>query len=159
MIYRFLIQSIGRHYSSSQSINKSLAESGHFFILFTQTIAMRLFRLFLIVLIFCGACRSGDIACPDPQSVRLKKHAGVNYRVLLARRRMEPKKITKAQLRQLQAKEYKTVPVEEWDCPRPGMNKMPRHVQDNIRRNKKRINEYYKNRESADSLSLTTPKK
>ena len=99
------------------------------------------------------------MSCPEPQSVRLKKRAGVNYKVLLARRKNELKGITKTQLRQLQAKEYKTVSVEEWDCPRPGMNKIPKHIQDNIRRNKKRINEYYKSRESPDSLSLIAPKK
>lgn len=113
------------------------------------------FRLILIVLMFCSACRSGEIACPRPETVRLKKKAGVNYKVLLARRRKEPRQITKAELRQLQARDYKTVSVEEWDCPRPGTNKMPKYVQENIRKNRKRINEYYKNREAADSVSVT----
>ena len=75
--------------------------------------------------------------------------------MLLARRRNEPRKITKAELKQLQARDYKTISVEEWDCPRPGTSKMPKHVQENIRKNRKRINEYYKNRESADSVSVT----
>lgn len=119
---------------------------------------MRFFSIIFIVLA-CGACRSGEISCPEPETVRLKKKAGVNYKVLQARRKHQPRKITRTELRQLQAKNYKTIAVEEWDCPRPGMNKMPKHVQDNIRKNKKRINEYYKNRDSADSLAMTSPKK
>ncbi|PZR38456.1 MAG: hypothetical protein DI538_09630 [Azospira oryzae] len=120
---------------------------------------MKVFSLIFIVLVVCGACRSGEISCPHPETVRLKKKAGVNYKVLQARRRNAPRKITKAELKQLQAKNYKTIAVEDWDCPRPGMNKMPKHVQDNIRKNKKRINEYYKNRDSADSIAVTAPLK
>lgn len=116
-------------------------------------------RLTFLLLIFCIACRSGDISCPEPETVRLKKKAGVNYKVLLARRQQQPRKITKSELRQLQARDYKTVAVEEWDCPRPGMNKMPKHVQENIRRNKRKINEYFKNRDAADSLVMPVLKK
>jgi hypothetical protein len=116
-------------------------------------------RLILLLLIFCMACRSGDMSCPEPQTVRLKKKAGVNYRVLMARRKAEPRKMTKAELRQLQAREYKTVDVEEWDCPRPGGKKMPKHVQDNIRKNRKKIDAYYKNRDALDSIAApATPK-
>ena len=116
---------------------------------------MRYLSILLIGLLLQG-CSVGELACPRPQRVHLKKRAGVNYKVLMARRRNEPKKITKAELRQLQSHEFKTVSVEEWDCPRPGSGKMPKQVQNNIRKNKKKFESYYKNRNLTDSIQSIT---
>jgi hypothetical protein len=43
------------------------------------------------------------------------------------------------------------VDVEEWDCPKPGAKRaMPKEIKDNIRKNRKAYEEYYKHR--ADSI-------
>jgi hypothetical protein len=99
-----------------------------------------------------SACHFGKLACPEPETVRLKKKAGINYKVLIARRRNEPRKISKTELRQLQVREEKTIPVEEWDCPRPGAKKTPKQVQEAIRKNKKKFETHYRNRDAADSV-------
>jgi hypothetical protein len=106
----------------------------------------------IITLILFTACQSGQFACPKPETVRLKKKAEINYKVLIARYRNQPKKITKAELRQLQVREEKSVPVEEWDCPRPGVNNTPKQVQEAIRKNRKKFETHYRNRELADSV-------
>jgi hypothetical protein len=114
-------------------------------------------RIIPLLLLVCVACAPNPFACPSPEKVRLKKRVGVNYKVLIARKRQQQPKITKAELRQLMSREYKTVTVEEWDCPRPGVKNVPKEVQDNIRKNKKRFNEYYKTRNSSDSLLFIAP--
>ena len=98
-------------------------------------------RLFILLILFSFGCSSSQFDCPKPESVRLKRKAGVNYRVLLARHRQQPKKISRSELKQLMSRETKTVTVEEWDCPKPGAKKyMPKTVKDNIKRNFKKIN-------------------
>jgi hypothetical protein len=115
-------------------------------------------RLFILIVLALGtACGSGKIDCPKPETVRLKKKAGVNYKVLLARQRQQPKQMTRAELKQLMSREVKTVTVEEWDCPRPGVKNVPKQVQENIRKNKKRFDSYYKKRNSSDSLQFESP--
>lgn len=110
-------------------------------------------RLFILLIIaLCTACGSSKVDCPRPETVRLKKKAGVNYRVLIARARAQQPKISKKELKQLMSRETKTVTVEEWDCPRPGVKNMPKQVQENIRKNKRRMDSYYKKRNSSDSL-------
>jgi hypothetical protein len=106
----------------------------------------------IITLILFTACQSGKFACPEPETVRLKKKADVNYKVLIARHRAQPKKITKTELRQLQVREEKSVAVEEWDCPRPGVKNTPKQVQEAIRKNRKKFETHYRNREAADSV-------
>jgi hypothetical protein len=46
------------------------------------------------------------------------------------------------------------IDVEEWDCPKPGGKKnMPKALKENIRKNKKAFEAYYKTK--ADSLSAS----
>lgn len=46
------------------------------------------------------------------------------------------------------------IDVEEWDCPKPGAKKnLPKALKDNIRKNRKAYETYYKNRNTRDSLS------
>ncbi len=115
-------------------------------------------RLFLLIILVSFGCSHSQFDCPTPERVRLKKKAGVNYRVLLARQRNQPKKITRSELKQLMSREYKTVTVEEWDCPRPGVKNVPKQVQENIRKNKKKYNDYYRTRNSSDSLNFSQPR-
>jgi hypothetical protein len=42
--------------------------------------------------------------------------------------------------------------IEEWGCPKPGMKKTPKAVRENIRKNKKKIKSYFKNRNELDSI-------
>jgi hypothetical protein len=116
-------------------------------------------RIFILIIVaICTACGSGKMDCPRPESVRLKKRVGVNYKVLVARQRQQSKgKITRSELKQLTSRELKTVTVEEWDCPRPGVKNVPKQVQENIRKNKKKFDSYYKKRNTADSLDFASP--
>jgi len=115
-------------------------------------------RLFILIVLVSFGCSHSQFDCPKPESVRLKRKAGVNYKVLMARQRQEAKgRISRAELKQLTSRELKTVTVEEWDCPRPGVKNVPKQVQENIRKNKKKFNEYYKTRNSPDSLGFSEP--
>src|SRR6478609_5547697 len=115
-------------------------------------------RLFILLVLFSFGCSSSQFDCPRPESVRLKRKAGVNYKVLMARQRQEAKgRISRAELKQLTSRELKTVTVEEWDCPRPGVKNVPKQVQENIRKNKRKFNDYYRVRNSSDSLEFSSP--
>jgi hypothetical protein len=44
--------------------------------------------------------------------------------------------------------------VEEWDCPKPGAKKnMPKALRENIKKNRKAFEAYYKNRSVVDSVA------
>lgn len=46
------------------------------------------------------------------------------------------------------------IDVEEWDCPKPGTKRtMPKALRDNIRKNKKAYESYYRNRREADTVA------
>jgi hypothetical protein len=47
--------------------------------------------------------------------------------------------------------------IEEWDCPKPGMKKTPKSVKDNIKKNKKKMREYFRHKNEADSLQTVLP--
>ena len=129
----------------------------------------------LFFLIFCTACRSGIIPCPEVKGLRLKK-SNYSKRTRLperATRDQEPVITVSTDAKTLQPSSksnnrYKYVKytvqhvdVEELDCPKPGAKKtMPRAVKENIRKNKKKIRYYYKEAES-DTLALapTAPKR
>jgi hypothetical protein len=103
----------------------------------------------------------GLIPCPTVKADKVKKsRARSAY--------FGPKMLT-ASAREKETKEQKTevvrrsrpetrpalehINVEEWDCPKPGSKKMPKALKENIRKNKKAYEAYYKNRTAADSLS------
>lgn len=113
------------------------------------------FTFLMIVVALFAACKTGEIDCPRPERVRLHKKTNANYQVLMARERAENEKgLSKAELRELQSYSYKTIPIEEWDCPRPNANKLSKSMQRKIRKNRKRLEEYYKTREQADTVKL-----
>jgi len=114
-----------------------------------------LVAILLSLTVLFASCKSGDIDCPTPAKVRLNKKTKANYRVLMARHREERERgLSIAELKELQEYNKKSMPMEEWDCPKPGMKKTPKTVAQNIRKNRKRMEQYYKKREQSDSISV-----
>jgi hypothetical protein len=121
-------------------------------------------RWLLILLICCTSCMSGLIPCPTVKADKVKKSNGRSGY-------FAPKMMTASAKETKSVKETKQtetvkrsrpearpalehVNVEEWDCPKPGGKKnMPKALKENIRKNKKAFEAYYKNRSVADSLS------
>lgn len=84
-------------------------------------------------------------------------HYGINpvkkSRPVASAEKQAPQRTSKSvSLRERDVKELES--IEDWDCPRPGMNKTSRAVQQNIKANKKKINAYYKNRFRSDSVRM-----
>ena len=85
-------------------------------------------------------------------------HYGINpvrkSRPVASAEKQESQRTSKSvSLREQEVKELAS--IEEWDCPKPGMNKPSRFVQQNIKANKKKINAYYKNKFRSDSVRLS----
>lgn len=116
--------------------------------------------LVLFMLIIFTACQSGRIPCPKVKVDKLKKTA-----VKRNMRHAERNAVASLDVGSNPAPRTKLIRlpgtppalehmnVEEWDCPKPGTKRaIPKALKDNIRRNKKAYETYYKTRESADSL-------
>ena len=88
-------------------------------------------------------------------------HYGINpvrkSRPTASAGKTESQRISRSGNFHMEAKELAS--LEEWDCPRPGMNKPSKFVQQNIKANKKRINAYYKNKFRSDSVRLAVSSK
>jgi hypothetical protein len=123
-----------------------------------------LIRLFFLLIIFT-ACQSGFIPCAKIRPDKVKK-SSVRKNVRYAERN------TTASAREVPVVQVKpnysrgtevrpaldNVNVEEWDCPKPGTKKnIPKALKDNIRKNKKAYESYYRNK--TDSLSNVQPLK
>lgn len=113
-------------------------------------------RYLLLVLIFCVACKSGEIPCPVAKPLKLRKtgHYAINpvkkSQPMASAKKVEVKRISQSgNVRALEVKDLAS--IEEWDCPKPGMNKPPKFVQQNIKMNKKKMNAYFKNKTHPDS--------
>lgn len=47
--------------------------------------------------------------------------------------------------------------IEEWDCPKPGAkNALPKAVRENIKKNRKKFDNYYKSRHLPDSVQTNS---
>ncbi len=120
---------------------------------------MKILR-FLIMILVVSACKTGEMACPDPKFAKLRKRPA-NYQ-----RRIQSNSMTASVKEEKEKPQFdfrQTRPVksaaniEEWDCPRPGQkNALPKAVKDNIRKNRKKFETYYRSRESADSTSASS---
>jgi hypothetical protein len=115
------------------------------------------FRI-LILLILCSACRSGEIACPDPVTAKLRKRPA-NYGLKTSQKNLTASSKEASKEKTFKYPEPKNVKsaatIEEWDCPKPGSKTMPRSVKENIRKNRKKFDAYYKNKTPSDSLVQT----
>lgn len=120
-----------------------------------------LIRLLLITLLFT-ACRSGEIACPEVKTVKLKKKP-MNYRMRMQSQSItasarEEDRTTNVHMRgEVPVKQIRPVKslnsIEEWDCPKPGTkNALPKSVRENIKKNRKKFDSYYKSRSFPDSV-------
>lgn len=123
-----------------------------------------LIRLIIIALLFT-ACRAGDMACPEPKFVKLNKRPA-NYRMRMQSRQMsasaheerEKANQLRSEILQRQTRPVKSIAsIEEWDCPKPGTKTVPKAVKENIRKNRKKFDTYYKNRNFPDSTQNASP--
>ena len=137
-----------------------------------------LIRCIVLFLIFCTACRSGIIPCPEVKGLRLKK-SHVNKRLRFPERSMgntlqqaesvitvstDAKTLQPTSKNKYRYVKYtmQHIDVEEMDCPKPGAKKtMPRTVKENIRKNKKKIRHYYReiNTDSLELIPATYPQR
>ena len=131
-----------------------------------------LIRAIVLFLLFCTACRSGIIPCPEVKGLRLKK-SQVNRRFQRNIQREEPEPVitvsseAKTPSKNSSRTRYvkytiQHVDVEELDCPRPGEKKtMPKAIKDNIRKNRKKVRYYYEDSptDSLELLPATYPKR
>jgi hypothetical protein len=115
------------------------------------------FRI-LVLLIFCSACRSGEIACPDPVTAKLRKRPA-NYGL-----KTSQKNLTASSKEVEREKSFKypeprntksAASIEEWDCPKPGSKTMPKSVKENIKKNRKKFDAYYKSKVLPDTVPQT----
>lgn len=113
-------------------------------------------RLIAILLIVCTACQVGKIPCPKVKTVRLHKNFRPAPSSLSAKVSQEPETgVHKTKEGKATDVHFiRNISVEEWDCPKPGKKRyMPKAVQENIRKNKEKIESDGKNENQADSLS------
>ena len=115
------------------------------------------FRILLLALIFT-ACRSGEIACPDPMTAKLRKKPG-NY-LKVSHREMSASTREAQRDKPFKFPEPRSVKsassIEEWDCQKPGSKTMPKSVRENIKKNRKKFDAYYRNKVLPDSLTANT---
>ena len=115
-----------------------------------------LIRLLLLAFLF-AACRSGEIACPEVKGVKLNKRP-TNYRMRMnayaSAEEEEKEKFTFPR----QTRPVKdAASIEEWDCPKPGAKaQVPKAVKDNIRKNRRKFETYYRNRSFPDTLHTSS---
>lgn len=115
------------------------------------------FRI-IIILILCGACKSGEIACPDPVTAKLRKRPA-NYGLKASQKNLTASSNEVSKERPFKYPEPRNVKsaatIEEWDCPKPGSKTMPKSVKENIRKNRKKFDAYYKSKVMNDSVPQT----
>jgi hypothetical protein len=116
----------------------------------------------MILAILFTACRAGDMACPEPKLVKLNKRPA-NYRMRMQQRQMSASaKEDKEKFARLEGQRQirpakSSDSIEEWDCPKPGTKTVPKAVKENIRKNRKKFDNYYKIRNSADTVNAAAP--
>ena len=111
-------------------------------------------RLLFILFIALGfsACRSGEIRCPEPEVVKLKKSSAYKFHIFDRKQKekvMAQSNALARDYRRADTKHKELKDIEEWDCPRPGSH------QDKV--NQKRLKRIQKNAESNPRKASTTP--
>jgi hypothetical protein len=122
------------------------------------------FLVLLIVLIMFTACQTGRIPCPKVKADKLRKS------VVKRNFRYMERNTTTASIQREETTTRRTnliripeshpplehINVEEWDCPKPGVKRtVPKAVKDNIKKNKKAYETYYKSRNAADTVQMS----
>lgn len=121
--------------------------------------------VFGILIFTLSGCQMGLIPCPKNKESRLKRAFNrppkIERSTVTASakshdpevRKRVPYKVTE------HTPPLEKINVEEWDCPKPGVKRtVPKAVKDNIRKNKKAYESYYKTRHQQDSLSYPSTK-
>jgi hypothetical protein len=115
-------------------------------------------RWMLILMFVCTSCHIGLIPCPTVRADKVKRshprQAVYSPRLVTASAEI-PKKEDPRRIRPIPRPALEKVNVEEWDCPKPGMkrNNMPKALRDNIRKNRRAFEDYYRMRSNPDSVS------
>jgi hypothetical protein len=113
------------------------------------------FRILLLALLF-SACRSGVIKCPDPVTAKLRKRPA-NYGLKTPEKNItaSSKEVTKEKpFKYPEPRNVKSADtIEEWDCPKPGSKTVPKSVKENIKKNRKKFDAYYRSKVLPDSVS------
>jgi hypothetical protein len=118
-----------------------------------------LLRILVVLLIACTSCNSGLIPCPTVRADKVRRSspgkAFYGPKLVTASAKETKPETTKRFIRPDTRPALEKINVEEWDCPKPGMkkNNMPRALKDNIKKNRKAFEAYYKNRSVADSVA------
>ncbi len=115
-------------------------------------------RFIALLLVFCTGCQVGKIPCPKMKSAKLNKSFRTSSSSLSARANREPESVaTNSKVKDARPSDVafiKNISVEEWDCPKPGGKKyLPKSVKDNIRKNKKKMEDDLKKEQEAASSS------
>jgi hypothetical protein len=124
-------------------------------------------RLLCVILFVATSCEFGLIPCAKVRPDKVRK-THISKRML-----RYPERNTTASAREVIIEPAKSIRpdyargsevkpaleninVEEWDCPKPGGKRnLPKALKENIRKNKKAYESYYKNK--ADSLAALQP--
>lgn len=114
--------------------------------------------LFIVVAVMVG-CRSGEIACPEPEMVKLKRSSGF-FNLRKKKRRdytMARANDTHSNYyRQERDEDYKKfISIEEWDCPRPDAAKNRKIARNHRKAQEKKARADEKRRREMESDSLS----
>ena len=97
----------------------------------------------LLIYVFCSGCQYGLIPCPDYNKPNYKK---VNFRVIKNRTYKTDNSVKEKQYHnyyvflELEKKRTKKIiSVEEWDCPRPGTQKISKSIKRKLMENKIKV--------------------
>lgn len=116
------------------------------------------FRILILAILFT-ACRSGEIACPEPVTVKLRKRPA-NYGLKTSQKNLTASSKELAKEKPFKYPEPRNVKsaasIEEWDCPKPGSKTLPKSVKENIKKNRKKFDAYYKAKVLPDSIAADT---
>jgi hypothetical protein len=111
-------------------------------------------RLLFVLVVALGifACRSGDMRCPEPEVVKLKKSSAYKFHIFDRRQKekvMAQSNSLARDYKRSEARHKELKDIDEWDCPRPGSH------QDKV--NQKRLKRIQKSAESNPRKANTTP--
>jgi hypothetical protein len=113
------------------------------------------FRILLLAFLF-SACRSGMIKCPDPVTAKLRKRPA-NYGLKTSEKSVTASSREVSKDKPFKYPEPRNVKsantIEEWDCPKPGSKAMPKSVKENIKKNRKKFDAYYRSKVLPDSVA------
>lgn len=118
-----------------------------------------LLRLVLLAFLLASCAGVNEMGCPKVRVVKLNRkpanYMRSHYRSLSASTRENTRDDARVNLKPKRVKTIES--IEEWDCPKPGSRApIPKPIKENIRKNKKKFDSYYKNRMEMDSVGVGT---